>query len=409
MPDGESSMEAFQKLGRDIGERWKRLNYDEKVFPALAVELLASARLHERFDPADVVRWVCSTDTPPAQLEPGTFGEPPLIVYQGRRFYIEVIFWLDGTTAVHQHGFSGAFGVLAGESVETSYALNPVRRINSRMLVCDVIPQGVRLLKAGAVEDIVAGEAGAHSLFHLARPSVSIVVRTVREIEAQPQYQYLRPHLAVDPFAFDAVIDRRTRALHALLTTADTRFDEVAGAAMANADLELSYHLLETVHAAEGPTDRYRRLAAQAEGIHGEVIQKFTAVQSERARERTIVALRSKIRDADHRFFLALLLNAPTRTMLLELVRQRFPGEDAELKVERWLRQLSGPDGLGLEMDDMTISLYRLLAIPRSLDEVVERVNAEVEAGAYQTTGRQVIKQFGLLQNSWILRPLIAR
>lgn len=409
MEDLVPSIEPLQRLGRGLGERWKRLNYDEKAFPALALDCLAAARIHERFDPADLVKWICTTETPPTQTEPGNFGEPPLIVYRGRRFYIEVIFWLDGTTAIHQHGFSGAFGVLAGESVETSYALHPRQRINSRMLLCDVVPQGVRLLKAGAVEDIVAGEAGAHSLFHLARPSVSIVVRTVSEVEAQPQYQYLRPYLAVDPFATDPIIDRRTRALRALLATADPRFDEVAISAVSAADLELTYHLLEAVHISDAASGRYRGLAAQAEAIHGDVIQRFAAVHTERARERAIIALRARILDPDHRFFLALLLNVPVRSMVVDLVRERFPGNDPESKIETWLRQLSGVDGIGVDVDDMTISLYRLLSVPRSLDDVLERINSDVEAGAYHTTGRRVMQQYGFLRDSWLLRPLIAR
>jgi hypothetical protein len=399
----------FQTLGREIGERWKRLNYDEKAFPALALECLTAARLHERFDASELVEWMCTSDTAPTQTEQGTFGEPPIVVYRGRRFYIEVIFWLDGTTAVHQHGFSGAFGVLAGESVETSYALHPVRRINSRMLVCEVVPESVRLLKAGAVEDIVAGEAGAHSLFHLARPSVSIVVRTVSEVEAQPQYQYFRPHLAIDPFTADPIIDRRTRALRALLTTGNPRFDAVAAAAIDAADLELTYHLLEMIHAAEGASERYRALAARASSAHGDVIAKFAAVHAERARERSIIALRAKIHDADHRFFLALLLNVPVRAMVVDLVRQRFPGEDPEVKIETWLRELSGADGIGVDVDEMTIALFRLLSVPRSFDDVLDRINAEVEAGAYKTTGRRVMQQYGFLRDSWLLRPLIAR
>jgi len=284
-----------------------------------------------------------------------------------------------------------------------------VRRVNARMLLCDIKPTGVQLLKAGTVHDIVAGEAGAHALFHLARPSVSVVVRTVSEVEAQPQYQYLRPFLAVDPFATDTVIDRRTRALHALLATDNERFEEIASVAVAAADLEMSYHLLEVVHAVEGPSDRYRRLAATSESLHGEVIQRFTAVHAERARERAIIAMRSRIRDADHRFFLALLLNVPVREMVLDLVKQRYPGEDAELKIEKWLRELSGTEGIGLEFDEMTIALYRLLRVPRSLDEVLDEVNVQVERGDYRTTGRHVMQQYQHLRNSPLLRGLIAR
>ena len=401
-------MLPFEELGQAVGAQWKRHNYDEKAFPAIATELLTDARLHERVDPVDIIRWITTNEIPPAQGDSGTFGEPPIVVYRGRRFYIEVLYWLDGTTLIHQHGFSGAFGVLAGESIETSYSLRVERRINSRMLLCDIAPERVELLRTGAVHDIVAGEAGAHALFHLARPSVSVVVRTISEIEAQPQYLYLKPFVAVDPFAQDPIIDRRVRSLQVLLATEDRRFDDVAAAAINNADLELAFYILQRVHASEGRSDRYARLAAHAASHHGDVIERFTAVHAEQARERSIIAMRATIHDPDHRFFLALLLNVPVRAMVLQLVRERFPGDEPEAKIQMWLRQLSGSDGIGLEIDEMTLSLCRLLAVPRTLDDVLESINADVERGAYKTTGRRVMEQYHRLKASPILRPLIS-
>jgi hypothetical protein len=34
---------------------------------------------------------------------------------------IEALFWVDGTTSIHQHSFSGAFQVLAGKSIHSRY------------------------------------------------------------------------------------------------------------------------------------------------------------------------------------------------------------------------------------------------------------------------------------------------
>ncbi|MFN2514442.1 MAG: hypothetical protein ABR568_23900, partial [Pyrinomonadaceae bacterium] len=46
----------------------------------------------------------------------GRFGNPPITLFAGPRFHIDVYYWLDGTTSIHQHSFTGAFQVLLGSS-----------------------------------------------------------------------------------------------------------------------------------------------------------------------------------------------------------------------------------------------------------------------------------------------------
>jgi len=43
----------------------------------------------------------------------------------------------------------------------------------------------------------------------------------------------------------------------------------------------------------------------------------------------------------DHRFFLALLLNVPERTMVLDLIKQKFPGADPVDLAVRWIKEMA--------------------------------------------------------------------
>ena len=71
----------------------------------------------------------------PAQDLHSSFGEPPLRVYNGDLFYIEVLFWLGAQLSIHQHGFAGAFHVLHGASLHCRYDFALKERINSRLFV----------------------------------------------------------------------------------------------------------------------------------------------------------------------------------------------------------------------------------------------------------------------------------
>ena len=98
-------------------------------------------------------------------------------MYRGRGFYIDVLFWLDGTTNIHQHGFWGAFQVLAGSSVHCRFGFDLAEEINHRLRIGKLRLLETELLGLGAIRKILGGELFIHSLFHLDRPSVSIVIR----------------------------------------------------------------------------------------------------------------------------------------------------------------------------------------------------------------------------------------
>ena len=70
-----------------------------------------------------------------------------------------------------------------------------------------------------------------------------------------------------------------------------------------------------------------------------------------------IIGRRNTITGEEHRFFLALLLNVPSREKILELVKQRFPETDPVEKILDWVEELGNtrvlgskePNALGIE------------------------------------------------------------
>jgi len=59
-----------------------------------------------------------------------SFADPPLTVFSGLRFHIDVYLWFEATTAIHQHGFCGAFQVLSGSSIHSWYTFESEKKIN---------------------------------------------------------------------------------------------------------------------------------------------------------------------------------------------------------------------------------------------------------------------------------------
>ena len=168
----------FEALGRRVHDEWRLVDFESRRLAAIAYEALRDARLHERVTWDGLVDWVAESPLLPTQHDLSMeFGQPPLVVYAEPRFYIEALFWTTGTTAIHQHGFSGAFTVLTGSSVQTEYAFHVRERVNAHMVLGDLEFLRATVLRRGDVQPIHSGSDLIHSVFHLETPSVTVVVR----------------------------------------------------------------------------------------------------------------------------------------------------------------------------------------------------------------------------------------
>jgi hypothetical protein len=168
-----------------------------------------------------------------------------LVVFDDPRFYIQILFWLDGTTQIHQHEFSGAFHVLEGSSLHAEFAFANVRPVTAHFRLGDLQLTGTELLETGRTVPITSGAGSIHSLFHLETPSVTVVVRTHSDPGTGPQFTYLPPHVAVDPFFSDALTTRRLQLLDVLDRTGAEDYGEVVRGMVAALDYERGFFTLQ--------------------------------------------------------------------------------------------------------------------------------------------------------------------
>ena len=186
-----SVRKTFQELGDAILGAWRARDFDQQSFPDIAVSALRSARLSERIGAREILELAASDrpDMEPLQFEPG-FGDYQYVAYRHGRFYIEVLLWMNSTTSIHEHAFSGAFTLLEGSSVQAVYDFDEQERVNQNLRIGVLKARQVELLFAGDVVPIRAGRSLIHSAFHLDDPTISIVARTVQDDEALPQLDY---------------------------------------------------------------------------------------------------------------------------------------------------------------------------------------------------------------------------
>src|SRR5262245_61256775 len=86
------------QLGRALDADWSARSYAPAAFPDLAARHLSAVALHLALRPADVLAWALKGDLPDQLDKLSTFGKPPITMFRARRFVIDALFWLDGTT-----------------------------------------------------------------------------------------------------------------------------------------------------------------------------------------------------------------------------------------------------------------------------------------------------------------------
>jgi hypothetical protein len=329
----------FKELGDTVLKLWKREKFSLAKFPQIARAALDHQPPAKHVDLPAFMRDFLLRENHPSQTD-SPFGEPEIVVFKHPRFYIQLLFWMDGTTAIHQHSFSGAFHVMHGSSIHAHYAFEKARPITPHLSVGNVRMKKIEILETGRTVAIASGHQTIHSLFHLDSPSVTVVVRTQHDPVAGPQFNYLPPHLAIDPLHADLLTMRRTQLLDVLEHTQDPGYAKLVMQMLAHLDFERGFYLLQHCMTPLQQLDQWEPAIKLFKKKHGSPAAGIAATLQEEVRRNIIKALRSSITDPEHRFFLALLMNAPTRADLLALVAQRFPKQSPLDIVLRWAADL---------------------------------------------------------------------
>jgi hypothetical protein len=336
-------MDLFDRMGSWLESRWAALDYDEARFPELAAQAL-SEHPPKDLEPTPLLQWAAGHWLD-GQVNPNIpFGEPPVTVFRAPRFFMELLFWLDGTTSVHQHAFCGAFHVVAGSSVHAQHRFHQTRRCSSHFALGNLELERAELLLPGTTRLIQSGRGFIHSLFHLERPSVTLVVRTYQNPDQLPQFDYHRPHVAKSAHFQDPTLAQRLRVLKTLASVNPGAYLQTLLEVVKTVDLHTAYECLAQANLRLGHTRPFALLLEDARARHGDAVELLARVFEAQRRESLLVTQRNLIKEPDERYFLALLLNLPSRTAILSLVQQRWPERAPAQVALELLEKVTRPD-----------------------------------------------------------------
>lgn len=420
-------MELFHQLGCEVERLWREANYDEAKLPTIAKDALIRADLPSKLSAWDVLAWTLNQNTLPPQKDVrGNFGDPPITLYVGQRFHIDVYFWFNGTTAIHQHSFSGAFQVLLGSSIHSWYEYERDEVINTFAETGKMSLKVCELLEVGDTQEIWGGRQYIHSLFHLDQPSATIVVRTSGSPLDLPQFSYHKPGLAADPFFERDDITKKVQTIAALIRVNRPDTDEQIRNLLARSDLHTSFlylsHLrgfLRGGHIAElfkldEPKTRFDTFLNLVIDKHGKTAEILRPVFTHMDMQDEIVSRRAYVTKPEHRFFIALLMNIDSRELIFKLIKTRYADADPIEKVLDWVFDLSQTRVVGIEttnalglpdFGDAEMSALEGLLNNKIDDEIAAAFAAENPNASPEAIKSALVK----IRSAIIFRPLLSK
>jgi len=287
---------------------------------------------------------------------------------------------------------------LLGSSIHSRYSFREDRIINEHFSIGELSLEEVQLLKVSDIKTIRPGRNFIHSLFHLDRPSATITIRTSHTPSAAVQYDYRKPHFAVNPFFRNPVLTKKLQTVALLLAMKHKEADAMIGELVCSSDFHTAYFVLsetynhlrsnemDSLFGLSTGKDRFKAILERCKEAHDELTDLILPVLEEQERQVSIIQRRSTITADEHRFFLALLLNISRREKVLELVKQRYPDQDPVETVLDWVEELGRTRVLGSketnalgmpEFNDSYVFVLECLLRGLSAEEIYQRALAE--------------------------------
>lgn len=295
--------------------------------------------------------------------------------------------------ASHQHGFRGAFYVLSGSSIHTQYDFSTKVRVNENLQFGDVTTKSIEYLQKGQYRRIEGGAEFIHSLFHLDYPSVSVVVRTYRDPVNSIQFRYHKPFLAINPFYKDHKAKRQVQILKMLKRSGNPNYRTTLMNFASNANLEsLITTVTELIEHGAISRDEEEEMLTLCGARYPEVEEYVKPVLSELRRVLSIQRGRLSVTDPTHRFFMALLMNASDKNQVNQIIRSKYPEEQAVELILKWVKELNEQHKFDNMFSDFHLEVLASMIKGLDFDEIIGDLERSYDPLEIQNSKKKIFE-----------------
>ncbi len=197
-----------------IESKWLKYNYACEDFYKVAWEETENLDLSSLGFVANQMRLL---DNPNVRYNQqlSTFSDLYFQLFNNGRFMIEILNWHGGHVNVHDHDFSAVQFQLRGDSLNVVYDFKDAKEQEGALRFGDLSVRHAEVWKEGSRSIVRAGNIDPHGVFHLARPTTSLLIRTLPTARLGSQSNYF-PTLAANYYVNTTVQRKRLTGLSLL-------------------------------------------------------------------------------------------------------------------------------------------------------------------------------------------------
>lgn len=356
---------------------WAAAGRDPGGFPEIAAQALSDRPPGQSTDfEALTADLLLHRRPPPTDRALLGFSDLPITLYAAEGFFIQALVWLAGSTSIHDHSFSGAFTLLHGQSLQSVWEFEaagpPAGEVQAGRLTCD--PPA--LLRRDDVQEIRSGPGFIHSVYHLSRPTVSIVVRTTRDAGVDVQRGYFPPGLCLAAAHPPPPPAPRLELVRTLGRLPGPWLDALSEApellAQDPADL---FRVLDQLVLTRGELGLADEILDAATEPLGDLLEPVRAALQDSLRSGMLVGLRADAPDEDELALLAALLHGQDRASVLAVLARLRPSDDPVALLVRGATRLA-PRALRVPAGRETALVCEVLLAGGGEEDLLARARA---------------------------------
>ena len=388
-----------EALGKKLSLITQGAAYKEADFSKIAFEELKKSNIKYDISGNELLAYQLN-DISRLAHNKENFSDFPIILYKNDDFIIQALHWYEASTSIHDHRFDGAFKVLKGSSIETTYDFETNDDTAERTQSGSLTKRRIRHLKVGDTCEINGGNRYIHSLFHIESPSITLIIRTHSKESYPAQRDYHAPSLSSECFYQRAEANKLAAIVNAdagRLFSFDKEFYQ-----QLFVDLE-KFQLIRLIPMLVKKNDS--AIKEVLINLYGEQeAAEIIAVTELTHYRRQLNFLRKGITDYESRLVLAVMINSSTRAEAAQLLTEVLPDaifEDEISKIVEYMVKHSWvpttiegdsmADIITAAVSATTIDEYFKLLVEDFGAEAVETGRAMLEKAWNQLTTNQTI------------------
>lgn len=168
----------LEELADVVESKWEKQQFELEAFPQLCEELLRSFTPINVPDVPTIISDLSAVKLPTQTFPNNEFSELPLSLVRRKNFIIDIYFWIESDTNIHDHNFCGAFKVIKGNSYQVDYTFEAGKQLGEGFEEGVMTIKNHRALSTNDVQRIEPWDSFIHHVFHIEKPTITLCIRT---------------------------------------------------------------------------------------------------------------------------------------------------------------------------------------------------------------------------------------